>query len=296
MTRDGLTPLTFGLITRGVSEWPAYVLKNQQYDHRHGLDVTLVPAGSPVGSLQQVAAGEVDVGETTFDGVIAARQAGADVRFVAASQLYYRGVLVARPGIKSLGELRGKRIFADAKNPLYLLMREHLRSEGISDSDWMPVEPLSSPERLAALQAGAIDATILPSPFEFRAERAGFPWLADLGEVYPSYGLTAIAATDGTINGQLSALKAFTAAYGDAINWLLAAANRDAALALLVEWADLPSDDADAVYRLLIETKRGFATDAIVPPRYVEGVQEALVLGKRLESIVRAEDLCVALR
>jgi ABC-type nitrate/sulfonate/bicarbonate transport system substrate-binding protein len=89
------------------------------------------------------------------------------------------GILVAQPGIKSVAELRGKRVGGSTVGSLeYGWLKELLPKFGLQlerDVTFVPVGATST--RFAALRAGTIDASPLSPPSSFLAQDAGFPVL-----------------------------------------------------------------------------------------------------------------------
>jgi NitT/TauT family transport system substrate-binding protein len=89
------------------------------------------------------------------------------------------GMLMAQPGIKSVAELRGKRLGGSTVGSLeYGWMKELLPKFGLQlekDVTFVPVGSTST--RFTALRAGTIDASPLSPPSNFLAQDAGFPVL-----------------------------------------------------------------------------------------------------------------------
>ena len=89
------------------------------------------------------------------------------------------GILVAQPGIKSVAELRGKRVGGSTVGSLeYGWLKELLPKFGLQlerDVTFIPVGATST--RFTALRAGTIDASPLSPPSSFLAQDAGFPVL-----------------------------------------------------------------------------------------------------------------------
>ncbi len=89
------------------------------------------------------------------------------------------GILAAQPGIKSVAELRGKRVGGSTVGSLeYGWLKELLPKFGLQlerDVTFVPVGATST--RFTALRAGTIDASPLSPPSSFLAQDAGFPVL-----------------------------------------------------------------------------------------------------------------------
>jgi NitT/TauT family transport system substrate-binding protein len=94
-------------------------------------------------------------------------------------------VLIARPEIKSPKDLKGKIIGVDSvAGTVDYLSRVAVRHFGFEpDRDVKIIVTGESPTRLAALRAGAIDATPIDVAFAVKAEDEGFKRLVYLGDL-----------------------------------------------------------------------------------------------------------------
>jgi NitT/TauT family transport system substrate-binding protein len=100
---------------------------------------------------------------------------GAPLRFVLAS--FYRPMyfVYAKPDIRDVKELKGKRLgVANLGAASDFLLREALHLNGLDDKE-VTILGIGLPTiRVAALVAGSIDATIVNIPHNFRLQQAGF--------------------------------------------------------------------------------------------------------------------------
>ena len=125
-------------------------------------------------AIETLVAGEVDFAQMTGSLMSSARLQGADPVMIASAQDTLDDYLVARPNIKSIEDLRGKRIgvfrFGAASHLrlIYVLPRY-----GLSERDVTLLQVGDSPDRLIALSGGAIDATLISPPDHLEALRMG---------------------------------------------------------------------------------------------------------------------------
>jgi ABC-type nitrate/sulfonate/bicarbonate transport system substrate-binding protein len=282
-------PFTLGLISQSASQWPAYVMTDQDIDAKHGLDVEVVQTGGTANSIQQTLAGEVDAGEVPVEQAIqVAAERGAALRMICGSELYYSTTLVASSDITSLQELRGKRISIVSKeDSTFYLLNELLQEQGIGTDDWQPVfAAANSATRYAALKAGSVDAVVVASPVDLLAEDDGYNVVADLGAEFPDFAFTSFVATQRALQNNRPMLQQFVAAYGESINWLLDPANEQRAREILAANTKLDEQTTGRLYSLLITEKKAFAGDAVLPEAAITAVQERLV-GAGLMSSIR---------
>lgn len=115
------------------------------------------------------------------------------------NHLLYR--LVARPEIKTVADLKGKRVGvsrfgAGADRATRLL----LTKLGLNpEKDVVLIQIGGSPTRVAALSAASIDATILEPPDHKRLQEAGMRVLANMEEMRIPFQHTGLVTTRGQI-------------------------------------------------------------------------------------------------
>src|ERR1041384_3992621 len=128
-------------------------------------------------AIETLVAGEVDFAQMTGALMSSARLQGADPVMIASTQDTLDDYLVARPAIKSIEDLRGKRIgvfrFGSASHLrlIYVLPRY-----GLSEREVTLLQIGDSPERLMALSSGSIDATLISPPDHLEARSESHRW------------------------------------------------------------------------------------------------------------------------
>jgi NitT/TauT family transport system substrate-binding protein len=135
------------------------------------VEFILMSAGTAV---QALIGGSVDfalVGGAAVTSILR----GAPLHFVLAS--FYRPVyfVYARPSLKDIRDLKGKKIgVANLGASSDFLLREALSIQKLDERDVGIIAVGLPTTRVAALMAGTIDATIVNVPHNFRLEQAGF--------------------------------------------------------------------------------------------------------------------------
>src|ERR1700736_2842305 len=104
------TPLSAVVIGISVSIWPAIVADRKGFFADEGLDFDLINSGSSSRSLQQVAAGSAPIGSSSMVDSIRAIGGGANVKVFLNSLAVGTHSLVAAKNIKSVADLKGKRV------------------------------------------------------------------------------------------------------------------------------------------------------------------------------------------
>jgi len=166
-----------------LSYLPIHVALRKGFFARRGFDVEVI----------QMAAGLVTpallnraIDYTTIpSGPATAAARGAALRVIAFTSVKLQHVLIGRPEITAVSELAGKRIGAGSFGtlPAYevriLIDKFHLGANTV-------IVPLNSTnDRMIGTQRGTIDATVVPAPFDLKAEEMGLRRLLSMGSILP---------------------------------------------------------------------------------------------------------------
>lgn len=139
----------------------------------HGVAVSYVEfnAGPPL--LEALAAGAIDFGATGDTPPIFAQAAGTDLLYVGAHPLRSQNnAVVVREDskVRSLSDLRGRRIAFTRGSSAHNLVVKALAMEGLTPADIEAV-PLQPADGAAAFRSGAVDAWAIWDPFLAIAEQ-----------------------------------------------------------------------------------------------------------------------------
>ena len=175
--------ITIGISTPGLYEIPTEIAQRKSFYKDEDLDVrkVVVRTGLHVAALL---AGELDY--STVSGLIGrATMQGLPVKGVMGWFDRPLHILVARPGNKTISDLRGKRIAVSTVGSApHIVLREALTQAGINpDKEVATLAVGGSSDRLTALVSGAVDATTLDLAYMDRAEKLGLVSLLYLGDV-----------------------------------------------------------------------------------------------------------------
>jgi NitT/TauT family transport system substrate-binding protein len=161
-----------------------WVAKEMGLFKKYGLEVEPIFLRGGQVATQALAAGDPPI--VNIGTVVQADLQGFNLVLIAAVETQYDQIVFARKGINKLEELRGKNFgisgFGSATNYAANMLFKHLGMEPGKDVALIPGGP--DAERLAALAAGKIDATMFTSSSAAPARKAGFVELfqvADLG-------------------------------------------------------------------------------------------------------------------
>ena len=160
-----------------------WVAKEQGLFKKYGLEVE--PIFLRGGQLATLALAAGDPPIVNIGTVVQANLTGYNLVLVAAVENNYDQILFARPGITKLEQLKGKHFgisgFGAATHYATIILMRHLNFDP-KDLTLLPTGP--DAERIAAMAAGKIDASLFTSSAAAPARKAGFVELlqiADLG-------------------------------------------------------------------------------------------------------------------
>jgi NitT/TauT family transport system substrate-binding protein len=167
------------------SALPMRVAAERGFFEKEGIKPRLITFQGTNLMLTALMAGELDY-VTILPFIAGAAVRGLPVKIVAAATKASGYAIVAKPDIHDLKDLKGKRVAinsfgSSADFAIYTV----LRRSGLDPNRDVILQAISgSPDaRFAALISGTVDATVVNSPFEYRAEQKGFKTLVSLREM-----------------------------------------------------------------------------------------------------------------
>ena len=191
-----LQKLTVGYTPISGATLPFFIAVEERLFQKYGFEIAPVFMGGSPLINSAILAGEFPIGYTGGGAIISSRLAGSDLIAIACPLPVLTIDAWARPEIKSISDLRGKRIgvtrFGASTHFAGLSM---LDSAGIKPNEVVFIQNGGVGESLAALFGGRVDASMIGYPFGLKAKSAGFPLL--FRPMDTEYGLfpTAVIAT-----------------------------------------------------------------------------------------------------
>jgi len=275
--------ITFG----GGYSLPAWVAQGQGFFAKHGIEVNITHTPNSVFLMKNLIEGKFDLTVTAMDNLVAYQEGQGEAEYTGSCDLVaFMGVddsfqsLMAGPDIKSVADLRGKKIAVDALTTGYaFILREMIARAGMADADVTYERTGGGPMRLKAMLDGNYAAGLLAPPLDKIAADQGFTRLGTARELLGRYqGRTGFAQRAWIKNNQ-AAVIGFMRGYRDAMDWLYDRNNRAAAADLLM------SNDASVTVELarlsldiLLNEKGGFWRDLALD---LEGIRTVLALRTR---------------
>ena len=275
--------ITFG----GGYSLPAWVAQRQGFFAKHGIEVNITHTPNSVFLMKNLIEGKFDLTVTAMDNLVAYQEGQGEAEYTGTCDLVaFMGVddsfqsLMASPDIKSVAELRGKRIAVDALTTGYaFILREMIARAGMTDADVTYERTGGGPMRLRAMLDGNYSAGLLATPLDKIAADQGFSNLGTARQLLGRYqGRTGFAQRAWVQNNQ-AAVIGFMRAYRDAMDWLYDKNNREIAAALLIaNDASMTPELARQSLDILLDEKGGFWRDQKLD---LEGIRTVLALRSR---------------
>ena len=210
-----------------------------------GLDADIVVMGASP-SIAALINGVIDF--TLLTGtVIRAAIRGLPVRLVAGLMTSSPHVLLARPEIKSVKELTGKKVglpgFGDATHVLARIILARNGVDPDKEVQFVPLGPDSG--RFAGLQQRLADAVVTSPPWDFEGNKIGYNILARAYE-YLNYPLSGVGVNVRPIQQKRDQVKRSARALIRASRFIRD--HREEAVKVLIAWGKAKPEHAYAAY------------------------------------------------
>ena len=188
---------------QGFNWLPVFVAEEHGLFAKHGLTINYMKMGTVDKATSAVVTGEADLAITPPEGAVSNFVQGGELRVVASNSNRLPMSLVAQSSIKSIGELRGKKVGTSSLTEgtaIYtqmLLSRQGLNYPGDYEFALAGIHT----KRWEALKAGDIDCAPQPAPWNFLAEREGFNLIGEINDVIPQIVFAAIIGRQSWLQG-----------------------------------------------------------------------------------------------
>ena len=245
--------------SRDFAVLPAHVALTKGFFKDEGLDPVMVQMRPPVAG-PALMNGEIHY-TTTFGSMLNAIMQGLPAKLltiITEKPPYY---IVARPGINSATELRGKKIAAQQRG-----LSDRIAAEAILESKGVDLKDVQFvtisgdlPVRMSVLTSGLADAVCLLPPGPVLLEKDGYRILAGPNDVKvgsPTMGLTAASKR---LTEKRAEIKKVLRAMVRGLRFVRE--RRDDTIAIMAQWLALKPDIAAKSYDLILP---GFSQDGVV--------------------------------
>ena len=198
-----------------------WVAKEARLFDKHGLDVAPVLIPSSVRTLQAILAGESAIAESAGPAVASARLAGGDVVAIAGSVNILTYYFVTLPSIKRAEDLKGKIGANQSPGTIAdFALRVSLRKLGLDPAKDVSLRSIGVLyDRIAAMQKGIVQFTVLTEAEKPIVDKLGFSVLLDLISLRIPFPQRGIYTTGKYIKEQPDTVRRYMRAYVEAIHY-----------------------------------------------------------------------------
>lgn len=267
----GAEPMIVGVSGPSINMMYAFVTRDAKLWQKHNSDprVVIFEAGSVL--AQAMLSGEVKMSISSGPAVIASRSQGAETIIVAAFVNTLPYSLVSAKAITKWDQLKGKRIaISRFGSGTDTAIRLALRKFGLDPVKDITILQLGSqPDRIMALAAGSIEATLVSPPLDLTAKKQGYNILLNLADLGIAYPQQVIETTDRFIRENPQGIKNFLKGYIEGVRY--AATHKDETKKLIAKYLKVADAELlEATYQsyLQVTDYSGYAK--------LDGVQNAM--------------------
>ncbi len=186
-----------GTTSKTVGYMAPWVAKIKGFFQAEGVRVDIPILRSATTGIQALVGGSTQFDATTTDAMMTAVDKGQELELIGGiiNGATYR--LVATKKFHSFKDLKGATIgVSSLTSGSTVLLRLMLEKNGIHyPRDFTLLSVGGTPERLAALESGRLDATLLAAPLSYKAVDMGYTKIGDVYEYVNHYELSGLAVT-----------------------------------------------------------------------------------------------------
>ena len=211
--------IRMGLSSVSALHSAVWVAEQKGLFRKYGIEAEVIVTGQGAATgISALLANDIQVVASAGDALVASTLQGADTVMIAG--VVNKGLqrIMARSEIKTPTELKGKRIgvtrIGAVSHSVLLMMLPRWK---MSVNDVQVMQLGSSPNMLAALDRGGIDAAVLTIPSMFVAEDRGYRVVVDMGDTDIYYLHTMIATTRNYIKTSRDRITRFLKGYLEGI-------------------------------------------------------------------------------
>lgn len=199
---------------------------------KYGLDVELIHIPSSSRGIQAILAGEIAFSFMDGSNAAQANLRGANLALVAGATNRQVFSLMAKPDIKRIVDLKGKKIgITRVGSSTHTSALYALGSAGLRPADYQLLPLLEVPNIFTALSAGQIDAGVVSPPTNARAKKAGFIELMNVAKEGPEFVSVAIGTSRSYIRNNEETVRRVVRAYAEGVQTFKT--NKPAALKMI---------------------------------------------------------------
>jgi NitT/TauT family transport system substrate-binding protein len=189
---------------------------------RYGLNVEHILIRGSGPALAAMSAGEIQLLYCAAEATIPGLASGSDARIVAAPLLGLPYVLIARPEVRSVPDLRGKSIAISRPGQLNdRLARMAVEKFGMRPNADVEIRPIGGgqPEGLQAVLTGLAHSSPVTAPLDAYAKKEGMNVIYDFDQLGLPFVYSALHASNRVIRDNPQLVQRFVAGLAEAVQY-----------------------------------------------------------------------------
>lgn len=237
---------------------PILVAERERMFLRRGLNFSIVPvSGGGEATVTALEEGRADISHVATNFLITAALKGSDAVAIAAEFNNPIYSLVAKPWIKSFGDLKGRQIgMADMTGTVSLATLALLSLHGLDRNDFRVKVIEGTPARFTCLRKDDCDAVPLGQPQDIFARRQGFNILGLSTEAVSEFLYTVTIARRSWAAAHREAVVRYVRALADSFRFIRNPANRDSVARTIMDAWGTSDTSARETLALYFEPER----------------------------------------
>lgn len=216
-----LVKFAVGVPSPNLSFFPLYVGQKEGQFADAGLDVDLLAVTVGSTGMAALESGSLDAYAGLLDSAVSAIAAGGNYSVISAVKTQNDYTIVAQPEIANVEDLKGKKIAVQGPGNGTELQTKWLLDEiGVGSDSATYVAVGGSSDRIAALLAGQVDATITFAPGNFEAVSAGMHIIAEMSDYIEDFPGVVLTAGDRQLESDGERMSDFLHAMYASSQWI----------------------------------------------------------------------------
>jgi ABC-type nitrate/sulfonate/bicarbonate transport system substrate-binding protein len=275
---QALKKISDGQVSKTAPNWPSFIAAEKGFFRREGVELETTYVGNVANTVQQLVAGSFDVASSTFDTAIRAIANGGSAVMIGGVVTKYPYSIMSVASVTNAAGMKGKRVILPfPKDLLTIVWNRWLTEQGMKPDEVEQVYAGATPNRLAALVSGTVQASLLTQPFDFRAAADGYKKLLDIGAYGKQYGFLTVLARPQWLRDNPDTARAYLRAVTAAVDWLYDPANRNEAIAILAKSVQLDPKIAEQTYDYYVKELQPFSRKLAIPSEIVPTTVKTLI-------------------
>jgi NitT/TauT family transport system substrate-binding protein len=274
--------------------WPLYIADAKGMFAAEGLQIEINQVVFANNIAQQVTTNAVNMGTVGLVEPVRVIAKGASVAILREEGALPPFMLIAKPAIKTIADLKGKTIsLGGIADSTRIYIERMLASAHLTLDQVDKIYAGSAADRFSQLSSGGVDAALLLPPFDSLAEAAGYINLGNTKDYVNDLPWTGYMVNTAWAKEHKDAVKKFLVAYQKAVDWFYDDNNRAEAIKIA---ADLSKGKPEVIGKTYDTFRKleFFAKTDVVSKRRLENLIDVVNSLGPLDRPVKPEDMVLA--